>query len=131
MGFSFVACEKTQDEPVATAKEQQELTPVAYASDRYRHESDYLFAPTGKKYAPVLRCKNLPAITIGNVGRYPVEIWFESSFTPEGIDKGGSVTISPKEVYSGHCRGNGDLKFYVRSTGDYASKVYYSFTTER
>ena len=51
--FSFVACEKTQDEPIATVKEQQELTPVAYASDRYRHESDYLSTPKEKKYAPV------------------------------------------------------------------------------
>lgn len=126
-GFSFVACEKTNDELVVES--QQKMEVAAYTKNEYRHESGDINAGTHGSTLLSFECKNLYALTISNTGKYPVEIVFQG-FPPDGTDI-GSIFIQPKSFYSGHRKGNGTLKFWVRSTGDYASSIYYSFRTER
>ena len=134
VGFSFVACEKTQDEPVATAKEQQELTPVAYANSQFAHNSEWYSYPSwetrpfGVKSFFVKKTKVLLVVTNTGKTRLRIDgVWNKASANQVSffLDPGrvNSIVLSDYEiesnnftvkVYSGE--GNGDFvrgKCYV------------------
>lgn len=146
VGFSFVACEKTQDEPLLQKENHQNvvsssllqkseasLTPMGNSSMRVSEASVLssrgFHSATYKIFPPDIRrvsfdVNSAYGISILNEGPDPVDVFFEF-LEPEGVDVGQRITLKKGQSWGGHRRGSGYCQFALQSLGGNV-KVYVS-----